>query len=173
MWRVHRPCPDRSWETGRSVGSGDLRSHMGSGLSSPAESDARRTVRSPAATWPRPGIWSGPQPRKCPRRPGHLPALDLAHRSGSCRGRPPGALTAWRLPYHPVQRRQRQTGTAPQDLVSGDVVGAACGFASFTAGFAVGAACTAATGPETGFLSTAGCAAAGANTGALVEAWLS
>jgi hypothetical protein len=50
---------------------------------------------------------------------------------------------------------------ASKDLVTGDVVGAARGFASFTAGFAVGAACTAATGPGTGFLSTAGCAAAG------------
>jgi hypothetical protein len=62
---------------------------------------------------------------------------------------------------------------AGKDLVTGDVVGAARGLASVTAGFAVGPACTAATGPETGFLSTAGCAAAGANTGALVEKWLS
>ncbi|MEV6042598.1 RHS repeat-associated core domain-containing protein [Streptomyces xanthochromogenes] len=60
-----------------------------------------------------------------------------------------------------------------KDLVSGDVVGAARGSASLTAGVVVGGICEAATGPESGFLSTAGCYAAGELTTQGVETWLS
>ncbi|MFG2677347.1 RHS repeat-associated core domain-containing protein [Streptomyces sp. NPDC048445] len=59
------------------------------------------------------------------------------------------------------------------DLVSGDVLGAARGSASLTAGVVVGGICEAATGPESGFLSTAGCFAAGELTSQGVETWLS
>ncbi|MEU3501282.1 hypothetical protein ABZ726_11060 [Streptomyces hundungensis] len=60
-----------------------------------------------------------------------------------------------------------------KDLVSGDAVGAARGWASLAAGVVAGGICKAATGPEFGFLSTAGCYAAGELTTQGVEIRLS